>query len=281
MANREEILSKISEVPQMPPSATAVVHVLRDPNSDIAKITRAIELDPGLTVNVLKLANSAYLGFSRSVSTVREAVVRVGVNSILSIVVAKAVAPIAVKEVKGYDLQPGELWKHSVFVAIASDSLAKVLSVKSLDFVFTAGLLHDIGKTLLGTYIEVGAAPIVEMVAEQGISFEAAERSLLGIDHAAVGGALLELWKLPENIVETVRYHHNPELLEGDRTAVDIVHVADAIGLMSGIGIGRDGLNYIYSPDSVSRLKLSSAMIENVMCSTLKSVDEINELLTK
>ena len=101
---------------------------------------------------------------------------------------------------------------------------------------FTSGLLHDVGKILLGTFMEVDVEPIVHLAKTELISFNVAEQRVLGIDHAEAGAALLEAWELPELIIRAIRWHHTPEDYEGDPLVVDLVHVADALCLQGAIG---------------------------------------------
>jgi putative nucleotidyltransferase with HDIG domain len=262
----------------MPSAAAQVIQLVQDPSASIASLRRAIELDPGLTSNVLRLANSAYLGSPRSVRSVRDALVRLGTNRVFQLVIAAAVAPVAQQTVRGYDLPPGALWHHSVAVAVGTTELAAAAGRRPPDHAFTAGLLHDIGKIVLGTFLEVDAAPIMQLAFEEHLSFELAEQRILGIHHAELGARVLEGWHLPPPIVEVVRWHHQPESYPGDTLVVDLVHMADALALVSGIGAGSDGLNYRPSAAVLSRLRVTTAVAEGVVCRMLDGLRELREL---
>ncbi len=272
---RDEILSKIHSIQMMPASTIEVIQLLQDPDVSISKLSRTIEYDPGLTSNILRLANSSYFGFSRAINSIKEAIVRLGTKDIFRLVMTSAVAPITQSTVKGYDLPSGELWRHSAAVAIGSDQLAAALGIKPPDHTFTAALLHDIGKIVLGTFVEVDASPIMGLAFTDHVSFVEAEHKVLGIDHAEVGSVFLAEWGLPSELVEVVRWHHEPECLKGDLLAVDLVHVADILCLMSGVGLGGiDGLNYHVSNDVSSRLHLTIRITEKV-------ISQIHEELNK
>jgi putative nucleotidyltransferase with HDIG domain len=280
MSLREIIISRIRKVPAIPTAAVKVSRMLQNPEVNINDLARAIEYDPALAANVLRIANSIYFSGPRSVGSIKEAIMRMGTNRVFSLTVASAIAPVAGVEVRGYDLQPGELWRHSVTAAVCVDQLIETLGLKAPDATFTAALLHDIGKVVLGTFVEVDAAPIMQLAFEQGLPFEEAEVRVLGISHPEVGALLLESWNLPRNIVDAVRWHQQPEDFEGetDRIIIDLVHAADALSMMGGIGTGSDGLNYKVSKSVADRLGLNNKIAEAVVVKLLDGLEEIKEL---
>jgi len=281
VSRREEILSTVRSVPSLPAAAAEVVRLIRDPEVGIAEISRAIEHDPGLTSNLLRMANSAYFGIARSVGSVQEAAVCLGTKRIFQMVIASAVSPLVQRPVKGYDLPAGKLWEHSVCVAAGAEQLAEELKLEAPSHLFTAGLLHDVGKLVLGTFVDVDAGPIMALAFDEEMSFEVAEAQVLGINHAEVGAALLDSWNLPKEIVDADRWHHDPEAFPGDDTlVVDLVHVADALSMMQGIGAGSDGLNYRSCAAVTERLKLKTAVTEVVACHTVAKLGELRDLFT-
>jgi putative nucleotidyltransferase with HDIG domain len=279
MIPREQILTTIRNASWMPTLALRAASLLQDPGVDIGELTRTIEYDPGLTTNILRLANSTFFGAPRSIKSVREAIVRHGTQNILQLILMSTTTRILGKEIRGYDLQPGRLWEHSIAVAIATGHLASALKVEPPAHLFTTALLHDIGKVILGTYVEVDSAPILALAFEQQVSFEQAERQILGVDHAEVGAMLLESWNLPGAMVEAVRWHHQPDGPEHpDRLVTGLVHVADQFCLMCGIGAGVDGCHYVPSSSIVKELKITNQLAELVMSRITPSMDEICDL---
>lgn len=275
MSQREAILSKIDDVPSLPAAATKVMQMVQSENVNIAELTKAIELDPGLTSNMLRMANSPAFGATRVIGSMREAVVRLGMKTIMQLVMTSTVAPMTMKEIKGYDLPAGDLWERSAGAAFGAELVADFLGIHAPPFTFTAGLLHDIGKIVLGTFVEIDAQPIVEMAFDKKISFEQAEREILGIDHAEVGALLLENWKLPSDIVECTRWHHRPDQAPNSQTMIDLVHIGSELCTLCGIGIGRDGLNYRPCSSVVERLQISNAVMEKAC---LEIVNRLNDL---
>lgn len=129
MSRREEIIEKATAIPQMPMPVQKVLAYIGNPDADLRQLARIIEFDPGLTVNVLRMANSSFFGGAGKVTTVKEALMRLGLHRIYQLVIASGVAPFTRYEIKGYGLRPGELLEHSVAVATASETLARELDI--------------------------------------------------------------------------------------------------------------------------------------------------------
>lgn len=278
MNRREEIIFAIDRVPLIPASVTKIQQLIQNPDVDFNQLAELIRYDPGLTANLLRLANSAYFGFTRTISTVQQAIVRLGINRLFKILLTAAVAPLLQSEIKGYDIPKGKMWEHSIAVAIGAEKLARILHLSFPPHTFTTGLLVDIGKIVLGTFIEVGAKPIMELAFERRIPFDVAERRVLGIDHSEVGAILLSRWNLPPDMVSAGRWHHQPQRFEGDSTVIDLVHTADVLVMGCGIGVGRDGLNYRPSREVFQRLALNNHINERVMKAITDDLSELRNL---
>ncbi|HOQ32984.1 MAG TPA: HDOD domain-containing protein [Candidatus Hydrogenedens sp.] len=274
MTIREKILEKIKEVPAFPSNTARILNKINNKESQILDIAREIELDPTLTANILKLANSAYFAGPKKISTIREAVVLLGINRIQQMIIASAIFPTVVKPLRGYDLPAGELIRHLVGTAIASELLSKELKIDIPPYTFTVGLLHDIGKIVLGTFIEIDAEPILKKAYEEKVSFEKAEKEILGIDHSEIGALLMQEWHFPNNLVQPILYHHDPDNApEEYRLVTDFVHIASNLCLECGIGSGIDGLNYSNNPNSIERLKIDMQVVETVLSKLIGDID--------
>jgi len=278
MSIRDSVLEKVTSIPSMPTAANTVVGLLKDPDVDINTLMRAIEFDQGLTSNVLRLANSAYFAGPRTIGSLRDAIVRLGMNRIFQLVIMSAIVPVARHEIRGYDIPPGKLLEHSIAVAIGAEEIAQQLNLKAPYFTFTAGLLHDLGKIVLGTFLEVDIQRVVNLAYAGEATFEDAEAEVLGIDHAETGALLLQAWNLPESIVDAVMYHHRPEDFRGDSLVVDLVHLADSMALSNGLGRGFDGLNYKPNEQVLQRRKLEDESSEAIVARMLEGIDEFRDL---
>jgi putative nucleotidyltransferase with HDIG domain len=182
------------------------------------------------------------------------------------------------KPVPGYDLPRGELWRHSVAVSVAADLLVKSLSISDADEVFTAALLHDIGKLVLGDYVQEDLEKIEGMVSK-GISFEVAEYVVLGTNHAAIGARILQNWSLPRELVNAVSWHHDPESCDHYCLLSDVVHVANIVGRRVGFGKGRNGQVLEPSLEVAERLGINQNHIDTLAEQTLQEVGRLTEIL--
>jgi len=279
MNQRAQVLQKIRSIPALPAASSAVAELLRDPEVEIDDVVRAIEFDQSLTSNVLRLANSAYFAGPRTIGSVRDAVVRLGMNRIFQLVIMTAITPMVREEVHGYDLAPGKLLEHSIAVAVGAEELALELKLHPPLYTFTAGLLHDIGKVVLGTFLEADAESILALAYGENVSFEEAEQDVLGINHAEAGAVLLDTWNLPSGIVDVVRFHHAPDFFGGGVLPVDLVHVASNIASEVGFGRGVDSLRYRMSPNVISRLQYRPSMAESIACKMVAGIDEFRDLM--
>ena len=241
-------------------------------------MAQAIEYDPSLTTNVLRIANSATFGTPKSVGTVREAFSRLVPDHGLESVLAGAVGKIAEGPVTGYDVSGEDLWDHLIGSAIASTKLARILNAAPPEHLFTAALTHDIGKVVLGTFPEVNPKEITALAVEGRTSFEEAERMVLGIDHAEVGACLVDHWGLPGSIVEAVRWHHQPHKSAGDPLIVNLVHVADAVCLMAGVGVSVDALNCKPTSHAMETLGLQLSLLDRIVYEVLNELLKVRTL---
>lgn len=268
------ILAKVKSFPSMPEAAAKLLKLLDNPDATAAQIEQILRYDAGLTANLLKLTNSVYFGLPCKVGSVTQAVVLLGWKKLIQLVMASCVNAVMGKPVPGYDLPAGELWRHSIAVSVAAEGLAKELKVSASEEIFTAALLHDVGKLVLGGFVKEDLEKI-ETEASRGISFEVAEHMVLGTDHTEVGAQILKNWSFPPALVNAVRWHHDPDSAGKTDTLVDIVHVANILCLMLGIGVGREGLCYKPSPLATKRLGLRTNDLEMVASRTLQYVDDL------
>ena len=262
----------------MPGTALKLLAMIDNPAMRVSQIEKILCQDPGLTANVLRLANSAYFGIPARVGSIRQAVILLGLKRLIQMVIAACVSAIMEKSVPGYDLPPGELWRHSIAVSVAAEGLVKELKVDAGEEIFTAALLHDVGKLVLGEFVKDDLEQIETAVSE-GIAFETAETIVLGTNHADTGAQILTNWSLPAEIVKAVRWHHAPEKAEQANTMLDIVHVANFMSMLIGFGIGRDGLQHQPSVEVTDRIGLEPHHLEKVASQTMQWVNELSEVL--
>lgn len=240
----ETILLSIAKLPPFPVVIQRAIQLIHDPNSSAQQVVDAIQFDQSITANVLKVCNSAYFGLRRNIHSLREALVMIGFNQLLEIIVSQGSVHLYSAPCEGYDLDHGGLWHHSVACALLSRIISKRLHREATPTHFTAALLHDVGKVALSKFVKDYFPEITKHVREDHISFTEAEKRVLGIDHAELGGKITKLWNFPRNIEFAVRYHHTPFLAPEDHEMVQLTYLCDLVAVITGIGGGADGLSY-------------------------------------
>ncbi|HNU70262.1 MAG TPA: HDOD domain-containing protein [Thermodesulfobacteriota bacterium] len=278
--DKKKLFSQVQNFPSMSGAAAKLLALLDDPDTTPGQIEEVVRYEPSLTANILKLSNSAYFGLPTKVGSVKQAIILLGWKRVTQVVMTSCVSALMAKPIVGYELPAGELWRHSIGVSIAAEMLVKELKLQSAHEVYTAALLHDLGKLILGSFVK-SELSVIEAKAADGIAFDEAERLVLGMDHAEVGAEILKSWSLPAEVIEIVRWHHDPGRAVKPTVGIDIVHVANVLCLTMGIGIGREGLRVELSPMVTARLGLKPAVLEIVASQTLQWVDELRDMFKK
>jgi len=273
----DNLIRQVQDLPSLPIAVTRVMQLTNDPKAGLSDVAHALASDQGLAARVLKLANSAYYGSSRRIGTVSEAVVILGMRTTRNLTLATSCQDMLEREVQGYFLPRGALWRHSLACAAAAQNLARRAHFRGTEEAFVAGLLHDIGKVVMSAYLKAEFAQVLTRVAKGRLTFSDAEREVLGFDDAEVGARLLERWNLPTALVTAVRYHHAPSQAPESPLAA-LVHVADTICLTLGIGLGVDGMAYTLDPNALAMLHLTEDDFEQVASQTCDTLSEAGSI---
>ncbi|MGD9054516.1 MAG: HDOD domain-containing protein [Desulfobacterales bacterium] len=276
MTNRKiyRIALQIEAFPGMPTTAAKLLPLLENYDSTASEIESILKYDPGLTANILKLTNSAYFGIPTRISSVRQAIVLLGWKRLLQVVMTICMSPLMNKTIPGYDMPRGALWQHSIAVSVAAEILVKALKIPDADEVFTAALLHDVGKLILGGFVKEDLQQIEDMVSK-GITFDVAESMVLGTNHAEIGGQILDKWSFPAELVSAVQWHHDPESCEESCNLSDIVHVANTMGIMTGYGKIDQELALEHFGPVADRLGLAPENLEEMAKQTAARVKKL------
>ena len=251
------------DLPTLPLPRARALALLNDDHSGVAEISDLVAGDPGLTVAVLRAANSA---ISAPVSRVRspaQAIVRIGIGATRRIVTG-AVVGDAFDHLDHADLHVDALWRHLVATALLTETLARV--GEGATDAFTAGLLHDVGRLAMASRDPNRYARVVNL-ARRGVSVRDAEQVMFGTEHGVFGAELAEAWRLPESVITAIAGHHdtrNPVALA--RAVARARDISMSLGL--GDGVIRGGPETL-DPDSadaavVRELRGTKALLSRV-----------------
>ncbi|PKN68168.1 MAG: chemotaxis protein [Deltaproteobacteria bacterium HGW-Deltaproteobacteria-15] len=279
MKDIQKILQGIDRLHPIPHVAEQVMLLARDPESSMSRIAEIITYDQILTANLLKTCNSSYFSVPKKVDSVQQAIVFVGIDQVVDLVWMSGGAANFRKRQDGYDLEEGDLWKYSVSSALISRELAEKRKMDNSHLVFTAALLKDIGKVVLSQYVADSFEKINLLVTQYGYSFMEAEKAVIGIDHAELGGLVAEKWGYSPKMVEIIRSHHlTDESTEFD-LETSIVYLADTLCMMIGVGVGSDGLAYRFRKDVIDKLGFSDRDFQEVMAGFGEKLRKVEELI--
>ncbi len=250
----DELIRQVGDLPPLPQVAQKALGLIRNPDSNMEDLANVLVMDQGLTSTVLRWVNSSYYGLASPVSTVQQAIVYLGQNTIQSLILAASVSTYLYKPVPGYALDRGDLWKHSIGIATGAQWLTKNLGSATSEEAYHAGLLCDIGKLAFEVILRNIDTSRVNW---QGRSFNDLEIEIFGIDHARMGAEMAKRWKLPSGLQKAIEFHHHPSSAGENLVLASAVHIADAAMMMLGIGLGKDGLRYELDPVAMETLGVS------------------------
>ncbi|MBU1172611.1 MAG: HDOD domain-containing protein [Proteobacteria bacterium] len=279
MSAIKELLKEIDNLTPIPAVVNQIMAVAQEPGSSMADIAEIIRYDPLITANILRMCNSAYYALPRRVESVQDAVTMMGMDQVIDMVLLKSGAANLTKGQSGYGLHEGELWKHAVSSALISRDLAEKKGSKNKQMIFTAALLKDIGKVILDRFVGDSFSKIDSLVRTKGFSFKEAEKKVIGIDHAELGGRVAEMWDFSEKMVSMIRNHHLNDEAARDDLDTQILYVADNVCMMMGIGGGADGLAYRFHKDVLRKLGITPVDLQEIIASFGSEMKKVEELL--
>ncbi|MGO8766763.1 MAG: HDOD domain-containing protein [Limisphaerales bacterium] len=276
-----EVTAKVTNLPAVSQAALKLVVLLDQPAVSNSDVVTVLKYDNVLTAKLLRACNSPYFGFEEKISSVEQAVLILGHQQILHMVLSLAFGGAMSVTLPGYAIEAKELWSHSLTTAVAAEQLIKSgLPVEiEAPVAFTAGLLHDIGKLAMSQVIEPNTqATIREWITKSNNSRSAAEKVVLGTDHAEVGACLLEKWNLPGDIIEAVLNHHHPVTKPEPKLSA-IIHVANCLAHLLGSSPGWEAYAVLVDPKTNEALGITSEWLESLMISVRDSAGTVENFM--
>ncbi len=219
----------VTDLPTLPHVVSQVLEKTHDSNTNLADIVKLISADQSLVSTYLRLVNSAFYGFSRRITTLKQAITLLGFRSVRNVVVNAGVVGVFRRRAFN-NYYRHRLWEHALACAVGARIVAGHTGYAAREEAFTAGLLHDIGKVVIDQYAPRDSTAIMRRV-ETGEEARAAEKEILGVDHTEVGSWVADRWHLPRSLCSVIRDHHDPEKSEGegDRELLKLVAVGNAL----------------------------------------------------
>ena len=263
----QSVVSQIHSLPTLPTVVENVITMIDDPKTSSDSLAKTISSDAPIVSKILKLVNSAYYGLPRKISTLTQATVLLGFNTIKNLVLTTSVFAMFNKKENGNNqlFDREKFWEHSLGCAVASKVLSKRICLGLPEEGFITGLVHDIGKIVIDEFLHDDFERILVKTKQNNISIRQAENEVLGTDHTKIGKWLCDKWNFPSHIQDSLAFHHSLKLNSDNRKMVAIIHLADAIIKLEDIGFSGDNQKPDINPISWEILNIPEDDIEELV----------------
>ncbi len=272
----QALLAKESELSSLPEIYIRISELLDSDTATSAQIGQVVETDPALSLRILKMVNSAFYGFSHKVDSIAQAITILGRERLKQILIGSVLSGVFGK-MENHIFHMEDFWRHSVKTAI----LARYLSLQTecmqnADSLFTAGLLHDVGRLIMAKLIPEQTREIQNAVdIEDGDLYHAEER-ILGFTHCDVGAGFIKKWELPDLLASAAQYHHNPQAITEYILETGIIYVAN-------------NLNFLVSPIEEEEVEYAlqdipgwqnyGLSLENITAACIIAEEQVHEVM--
>lgn len=228
----ESILKKIEELPTLPVVSQRILQLMTDENASYREIVKLVENDQSLALKIMKIANSAFFGSLTKISSLEQAMVKLGINEVRSIVLAVSVYDFfSHSDTGAFDRE--RFWKHGNICSQTAKYLGNHFRTGN-DTLFISGLVHDMGKAVLDEYFHDEFLSIINYLELKRCTFSEAEKTVMGITHSQIAAELLKQWKFPDSIIQQILYHHAPWEDKNHKKGSIILYLADIITKTAG-----------------------------------------------
>lgn len=268
--------SEIQSLPPLPISVVRIAQIMAEPDVEVEEVTHVIELDPVLTGHVLNWANSSWSSSQTQISSVWNAVVRLGADNVLKLAIGSHLKKPMIQNSAGYGYVENQLWQHGVASALTAEMLNRVTLEVIPPSAFAASLMHDIGKLILGRHFTQAEHQqgLAELKGEPDQALLEFEEKITGTHHAAVGERIAREWKLPEDMIQAIANHHTPE--NDPQLLTDAVYFANKISKLIDGSEAASG-NYRVSPLVMQRLKVNNTHIQTIATMVVEQFEETTQ----
>lgn len=269
----EEICQKAQQIPASPSILPALLSLLGQENSTLQDLESVVKQDTSLSVAVLRMANSVAMGGAVRFESLDDAILRLGFISTHKLVVTVAGGRWNSINLSGYSWEPGDFFRHSLAVAVASRQLALTLGSCDPELAYTAGLMHEAGKLALAFSYPEAIELAREKRNELDFDWLQAEREVLGFNHTDISRELLQGWNFPQSLLEAVSFYPDPSMASEEfRALVETIHLGKHIAIQTGIGAGEDAF-WLKADDAVlSHLGALELDLEDLIASVVADV---------
>ena len=270
----EAFIARVKEFPTLPTIYSRLMDVMSNPRSTAHDVADIISQDQAAASKVLKVANSSLYGFYGKINTISKAITYIGFDEVKNLVIALSIFNIFSDAKKNYLMNPIDLWKHSIGVAVTTRLIGKTIGVKNVENYFLAGILHQLGKLFLYKIQPDEYTKVIAYALSKQIPVRDAEQEKLGITYTVAGELLAEKWNLPKSIKDAIRYHYLGDTDGHNKQMVAAIHIAKTAMIMMKIGVHENEVVPEPNLKSWKNLELPPKFFTNNLNAILKSYEE-------
>ena len=263
--DRDALEKSIENIMPIPQVALKVLRIINSDNYGTSKIAEEVKKDQVLSARTLKICNSALFGLRHRIESLEDALVLLGRNRFIQMVLSAAVKNYFNQSGLGYSICKGGLYHHAVGNAIITEKIAAHTGDVQPSLAYIAGLMHDIGKVVLDQYISSAYPYLYRKASDTSVSLLDIEKEIIGMDHTEIGAILAEKWDLPEIFIDTIQFHHNPEKARINPKLTHMVHIADVLMSRFHTGLEIEKLNTGGLKQSMNRIGLRISQFPSIV----------------
>jgi HD-like signal output (HDOD) protein len=229
---------RIDKLPTIPAIAHEILSLVGDETVSVGRIESIVENDPAISGKILSVANSAFFGSKQSIKTLDNAIMRIGFNNVKNIALGISIMTMFDDGKSSQVLDYQRIFNHSVSVGFIARRLSEELKLSITDEIFINGILHDVGFLVLSRYFSDIYKDVIKEF-QGGRTLLEAEDNIMGFNHADMGEWLAKQWQLPNNVKDSIQFHHVPSHAHRNMKHVAVTHIADYIStknILSPVG---------------------------------------------
>jgi HD-like signal output (HDOD) protein len=282
MTSKKDLQSRVEQItnlPTLPAIVSRLMHIVNDPSSSSGDVASIVGQDLALSAKILRLANSAFYGMPRAVTSIHNAVVILGLKVINTIVLSLTVFDMFPNEKRSSQFDRTAFWRHSTSCALICRFLAsrmKTFVLFDKEEAFCAGLLHDIGRIVMEQYLHDDFHRALKAAKHKHLPLYIAEVETLGYAHTDVAGWLTAKWDLPPVTRHPMVYHHTPLDTKEHHQMVALCHWADALCYELKLTIGDDYTKPPFIEGATKDLGLTADDIEALKLNLNTELEKVN-----
>jgi putative nucleotidyltransferase with HDIG domain len=261
----EDILLDIEKIQPIPQVALKILHMIDTGSYDIKAVAEEIKKDQVISARTIQLCNSALFAKKKNIESLDHALVFLGENLFVRMIISAAVENFFDTSTQGYSLCMGGLFHHAVGTAVIAEKIAQFTGAVELSTAYTAGLLHDIGKVVLDQHIALTYPLFYRKINREDELSTRVEKDLFGIDHTVIGSKLADMWAFPESLKSIIADHHEPEKALQHTKLVHIVYLADLLMARFNTGIELEGMGGGSLEDRLRRVDLDPGDLTTIV----------------